>query len=394
MAPGAIVGVTVGDRTWKSVRGSTRRGAKVRPRLGDHTRIGSLTKTFVATLILQLADDGKLKLTDTIDNWVPWVPNASQITVRDLGDMGSGINTYTADQGFLDAYFANPRAAWTPIEVIKDGVSLPPKFAPGQGFFYSNTNFLLLAKIAEKVTGKPIGRLLRERIFDPLGMTHTSYPYTTALPAPSWNGYTNQDASGTGDKIFDATHWNPTPFGAAGQIVSNLADMQIWAKAIGTGSLLTKAGHRAQLTANPLRGQRAEKVRVRRRRGQRLDHPRRHRPRLQLGLRLPAEAGRLDRRPHQHRHRSRAGQPALGVDHVGALRRDRARRRLLALSAYGETRASTEEARAGEHPGGGSFTGSQRDPLSTVNTIPSAFPRTHLRRREHRCRPCRMTYAR
>lgn len=251
VAPGAIVGVTVGDRTWTAVRGSTRRGTAVRPRLDDHTRIGSLTKTFVATLILQLVDDGKLKLTDTLDRWMPWVPNASQITVRDLGDMGSGINTYTADQGFLDAYFADPRAAWKPIEVIKDGVSLPPKFAPGQGFFYSNTNFLLLAKIAEKVAGKPIGHLLRERIFDPLGMTHTSYPYSTALPAPYWNGYTNQDASGSGDKVIDATHWNPTSTGAAGQIVSNLADMQTWAKAIGTGSLLTKAGHRAQLTANP-----------------------------------------------------------------------------------------------------------------------------------------------
>jgi D-alanyl-D-alanine carboxypeptidase len=251
VAPGAIVAVTVGDRTWTAVRGSTRRGSKVKPRLADHTRIGSLTKTFTATLILQLADEGRLKLTDTIDRWFPWVPNASQITVRELGDMGSGLNTYTANQSYLDAFFANPRAAWTPIEAIKLGVSLPPKFAPGQGFFYSNTNFLLLGKIAEKVTGKPIGHLLRERIFDPLGMTHTSYPYSTALPTPYLSGYTNQDADGTGDGVFDATHWNPTSFGAAGQIVSDLGDMQIWAKAIGTGSLLTKAGHRAQLTPNP-----------------------------------------------------------------------------------------------------------------------------------------------
>jgi D-alanyl-D-alanine carboxypeptidase len=251
VAPGAIVAVTVGDRTWTSVRGSTRRGTKVRPRLDDHTRIGSLTKTFTSTLILQLVDDSKLKLTDTIDKWFPWVPNASKITVRELGDMSSGINTYTANQDYLDAYFGNPRATWTPIEAIKFGVSLPPKFAPGDGFFYSNTNFLLLGKIAEDVTGEPIGRLLRERIFEPLGMTHTSYPYSTALPAPYLSGYTNQDASGSGDRIFDATHWNPTSFGAAGQIVSDLGDMQIWAKAIGTGSLLTKAGHRAQLTPNP-----------------------------------------------------------------------------------------------------------------------------------------------
>lgn len=250
-APGAIVGVSVGGREWTAVRGSTQMGKQVRPRLDDHTRIGSLTKTFVGTLILQLVDDGKLKLTDTIDRWLPWVPNASQITVRDLGDMGSGINTYTADQSVLDTYFADPRAAWTPIELIKSGVSLAPRFAPGQGFFYSNTNFLLLGKIAEEVAGRPVGRLLRDRIFEPLGMTETTYPFSTALPAPFWNGYTTQDASGTGEKVANATHWNPTFTGAAGQVVSTLADMQTWARAIGTGSLLSKASHRAQLTANP-----------------------------------------------------------------------------------------------------------------------------------------------
>jgi len=251
VAPGVIVNVSVGDRSWTATRGTTREGASVRPRVEDHTRIGSLTKTFVGTLILQLVDDRKLKLSDTLDQWFPWVPNASQITVRDLGDMGSGINTYTADQGFLDRYFAAPMAAWAPITVIVDGVSLPPKFAPGQGFFYSNTNFLLLGKIAEKVTGEPIGSLLRRRIFDPLGMTETSYPYTTALPTPFWNGYTNQDATGTGTQILDATRWNPTPFGAAGQIVSTLADMRTWARAVGSGALLSKAAYRAHLTPNP-----------------------------------------------------------------------------------------------------------------------------------------------
>lgn len=65
------------------------------------------------------------------------------------------------------------------------------------------------------------------------------------------NRYTNQDASGTGPRILDATHWNPTPFGAAGQIVSNLHDMRIWAKAVGTGALLGKAAFRAHLTPNP-----------------------------------------------------------------------------------------------------------------------------------------------
>ena len=198
---------------------------------------------------MQLVAEGKLKLSDTIDRWFPWVPNASQITVRELGDMSSGINTYTQDPAFLKRYFGAPRATWKPLELIEDGVSLAPKFPAGQGFFYSNTNFLMLGQIAEKLTGKPIARLMRERIFEPLGMSQTTYPYTTALPKPYWNGYTNQNFVGT--KIHDATHWSPTAFSAAGQIVSTLGDLKVYAKAVGTGSLIGKAAQRERLQPNP-----------------------------------------------------------------------------------------------------------------------------------------------
>jgi CubicO group peptidase (beta-lactamase class C family) len=78
-----------------------------------HTRIGSITKTFTGTLIMQLVAQGKLQLSDTIDRWFPWVPNASQITVRELGDMSSGINNYTADPPFLERYFGDPQTVWT-----------------------------------------------------------------------------------------------------------------------------------------------------------------------------------------------------------------------------------------------------------------------------------------
>jgi D-alanyl-D-alanine carboxypeptidase len=249
VAPGAIVGVWVDGRGWTATRGSTRRGAKVAPTVADHTRIGSITKTFTGTVIMQLVAEGKLKLSDTIDRWFPWVPNASQITVRQLGDMSSGINTYTQDKAVLERYFGAPQTIWKPIELIKGGVSLAPKFPVGQGFFYSNTNFLMLGQIAEKLTGKPIARLMRERIFEPLGMAETSYPYTTALPEPYWNGYTNQNLVGT--KIHDATHWSPTFFSAAGQIVSTLGDMKVYAKAIGDGSLIGKAAQRERLQPNP-----------------------------------------------------------------------------------------------------------------------------------------------
>ena len=249
VAPGAIVGVWVDGQGWTATRGTTRKGTKDAPTVADHTRIGSITKTFTGTVIMQLVAEGNLELSDTIDRWFPWVPNASQITIRELGDMSSGINTYTQDKAVLERYFGAPQTIWKPIELIKGGVSLAPKFPVGQGFFYSNTNFLMLGQIAEKLTGKPIARLMRERIFEPLGMDETSYPYTTALPQPYWNGYTNQNLVGT--KIHDATHWSPTFFSSAGQIVSTLGDMKVYAQAVGDGSLIGKAAQRERLQPNP-----------------------------------------------------------------------------------------------------------------------------------------------
>jgi D-alanyl-D-alanine carboxypeptidase len=248
-APGAIVGVWIGDRGWTATRGSTRKGKTLTPSLEEHTRIGSITKTFTGTVILQLVDEGKLKLSDTIDRWFPWVPNADAITIRELGDMSSGINTYTLDGPIVDRYLTSPTTTWKPGELIIGGVSEPPKFAPGQGFFYSNTNFLMLGHIAEKVTGEPLARLMRERIFGPLGMTHTTYPFVGELPTPFWNGYTNQAVNGT--PVRDATHWSPTFLGPAGQIVSTLADMRKYVKALGTGSLISPGAQRDRLQANP-----------------------------------------------------------------------------------------------------------------------------------------------
>lgn len=249
VAPGAIVGVWVDDHGWTATRGTTHMGARIAPTVADHTRIGSITKTFTGTVIMQLVAEGRLELGDTIDRWFPWVPNAGRITVRELGEMSSGINTYTANPTTLERYFGAPRTIWKPIELIRSGVSQAPKFPAGEGFFYSNTNFLMLGQIAEKLTGKPIARLMRERIFEPLGMTETSYPYTAKLPKPFWNGYTNQSFAGT--KIRNATHWSPTFFSSAGQIVSTLGDLKIYAKAVGNGSLIGKAAQRERLRPNP-----------------------------------------------------------------------------------------------------------------------------------------------
>jgi D-alanyl-D-alanine carboxypeptidase len=248
-APGVIAGVWIGNRGWTAVRGSTRRAAGPRPVRADHTRIGSVTKTMIGTLILKLVDQGKLSLDDTIAKWFPTVPDANAITIRQLGDMSSGIASYTTDSSITDQYFASPTKPWSPDTLIAGGVAQPRLFTPGKGFNYSDTNFVMLGKIAEQVTGRPLSVLLRTMVFKPLHMTHSSYPTSNRLPAPSWRGYTIQGSEA--GNALDATNWTPTFAAGAGQAISTLGDLHRWARAVGTGALLTRSTQRARLTPNP-----------------------------------------------------------------------------------------------------------------------------------------------
>jgi D-alanyl-D-alanine carboxypeptidase len=248
-APGVIAGVWVGDRGWTATRGVADRRTGRRPTRGMHTRIGSVTKTLTGTLVLRLADQGRLRLDDTIDRWFPDLPDAGRITVRQLGDMSSGIRSYTRDDPTLERYFTRPGTVWTTEQLIRLGTSLPRAFAPGDGFDYSNTNFVMLGRIVERVTGRPLARVMRDELFVPLGMRDTSYPATTALPRPSWRGITEQGAAA--GAVRDATGWSPTFAGAAGQVVSTLGDLRRWTRALGTGALLRPATHRARLVPNP-----------------------------------------------------------------------------------------------------------------------------------------------
>jgi D-alanyl-D-alanine carboxypeptidase len=249
-APGVIVGVSVRDRAWTSVLGTTRRALGPRPILADRSRVGSITKTFVGTLILELVDQHKLSLDEPISRWFPQVPDGQSITIRDLGDMSSGITSYTTDSAFMDRYFTHPTAPWNPDQLIADGVALPRQpWAPGHGFNYSDTNYVMLGRIIEKVTRKPLADVMRSMLFKPLGMNASSYPTSNRLPKPFLNGYTIQ--SSTLGNVIDSTNWTPTAAAGAGQAVSTVPDLLKWARDVGTGALLKPATQRQRLIPNP-----------------------------------------------------------------------------------------------------------------------------------------------
>jgi D-alanyl-D-alanine carboxypeptidase len=187
--PGAIVGIWVPGRgTWIHAAGLADCATKRPMQVQLYTRIGSITKTFIGTLILQLVGEGRLGLDDPIQRWAPEVPNAQHITVRELLNMSSGLYNYTEDkqwgrQAFVPTGQVRTRQ-WAPKQLVRVAITHKPYFAPGKGFHYSNTNTILLGLIIEQLTGRPVQEVLRTRILQPLRLTHTVFPTTAAMPMP------------------------------------------------------------------------------------------------------------------------------------------------------------------------------------------------------------------
>jgi D-alanyl-D-alanine carboxypeptidase len=198
------------------------------------SRIGSVTKTFTVTALLQLADQGRLGLDDPIARYVDEVPRGDEITLRQLARMQSGLYNYTATEQFDQALRTDPHRHFVPQELLDWAFAQPEVFPPGAGFDYSNTNLVLLGLVVEKVSGQSLPDYFRERILMPLGMSQTNLPTTNALSDPHAQGYTDQ----TGP-VTIATDWDPSWAWAAGGMISTLDDLRIWAPAVATGRLLS-----------------------------------------------------------------------------------------------------------------------------------------------------------
>ena len=203
---------------------------------GLYMRIGSETKTFTVTAMLELVDQGKLGLDDTIDEYVDGVPNGDEITLRQLAGMRSGLFNYSADDGFYKRFTENPDAPFTPQELLDYSFKHPVNFEPGAQFEYCNTNLILLGLVVEKVGGMPLQDFLAENVFEPAGLRHTIFPTDATFPNPHAQGYTEQTASGN---VEDSADWNPSWGWAAGAVISDLRDLRTWAKVVATGTLLS-----------------------------------------------------------------------------------------------------------------------------------------------------------
>jgi D-alanyl-D-alanine carboxypeptidase len=255
--PGALVGVWQrGSTPYVRAFGVRNRATGRRMGTNLYMRIGSETKTFVGTALLQLVDQGKVKLDSPISSYLAGVPHGTAITIRQLADMRSGLLNYTNNLAFVRAWFGAPRRAWTPQQLLAYSFSRPVLFPPGTRYDYSNTNTVLLGLVVEKVSREPLPVYIKRHILQPEHLTNTSFPTGTAFPAPHARGYTNNtvrclDSGGRAcRRIVDATNFSPSWGWAAAAMISTLGDLERWARDVATGRLLTPASQRQRLHFN------------------------------------------------------------------------------------------------------------------------------------------------
>jgi D-alanyl-D-alanine carboxypeptidase len=211
----------------------------------DHFRIGSNTKTFVISVLLQLVDEGRLSLDDPLSRFSLGVtiPDAEHITVRELCEMRSGLF-----EGYDTPEFnrlpLKPDMRIDPRTIIGWAVKQKPYFPPGTAFNYSNTNYLILGLIVESLTGDTVADQIDKRLLRPFKLTHTSYPATQAMPEPWAHGY-GLDAKGAWKDISGTIP--VSAMGAAGEMISDPADMKRWVALYVTGKTNGAATQRARL---------------------------------------------------------------------------------------------------------------------------------------------------
>ncbi|AAU17239.1 beta-lactamase family protein [Bacillus cereus] len=242
--PGVIVTVKNGETSWAyaSGEGNIERNHKVDA--DSAFRIGSTTKSFVATVVLQLAGEKKLSLDDTVEKWLPGLIkgkgyDGSKITIRQLLNHTSGIADYLTSD-LKEKLMENPSENYTAEQLISRALQLEPV----KGWSYSNTNMVIIGLIIQKVTGESYAEQIQKRIINPLSLKETVLPGSSMdIPKKNARGYLN-----TGDKLVDITLFNPSFANASGEMISTGEDMTTFFRALLGGKLLTPEMQKEMVT--------------------------------------------------------------------------------------------------------------------------------------------------
>lgn len=266
-APGVIVRVDDGrGRPIEVVEQAAWAARDQRLRPDDEFRMGSNTKTMVATIVLQLVAENRLSLTDPVARWLPGqVPNGGAITLQMLLNHTSGLFDYTLDAALRPSVLGTEGHRWTSAELLAIGARNAPPFPPGTSWSYSNTDYAAIGAVLERVTGTSLADLVRDRIARPLHLEHTYLATDGTWRGRYAHGYEPdaahmpegvpaemRDVAGAPrDGHVDVSANDPSWGGAAGGVVSTAPDWSRFFTALMAGELLPPAQLEQLLTAVP-----------------------------------------------------------------------------------------------------------------------------------------------
>jgi CubicO group peptidase (beta-lactamase class C family) len=252
-----IVRVTKGDRVVTTQAfGPSMTGVPATAAM--HFRNGAVAFAYVATLLMEYVDEHKVSLNDTINRWVPSLPEARKVTLKMLANQTSGYPDFETDPAWAAAFNADPFRIFTYTERLGYAFRRPPAFAPGTNWSYSHTNFMILGHILSMIGKKPLATLLRRKVLKPMGLTGTTSSETSSMPNPVLHSFSSERevALHVPPKVpfyEEATYWNTvwgTPVGA--NETTNIYDLIKTAVAVGTGQLLSRSGYHAMTDSNLL----------------------------------------------------------------------------------------------------------------------------------------------
>jgi CubicO group peptidase (beta-lactamase class C family) len=223
-----------------------------------HFRNGAVAFEYLSTLLMEFVDEHKVTLDDTIERWMPTLPESGKVTLKMLANQTTGYPDFETDPTWDAAFDADPFHIWTFEERLNYAFSRPVQFAPGTNWGYAHTNFMILGQILSKIGHKPLDTLLREKVLGPMGLTNTTSTETSDIPSPVLHSFSSERRTAFGippsDSFYEeATFWNTqwgTPIGA--NETTDINDMATTAVKVGTGALLSKSSYQAMTAPNLL----------------------------------------------------------------------------------------------------------------------------------------------
>jgi D-alanyl-D-alanine carboxypeptidase len=248
--PGAVLFVRRGPKTLRLASGYADLARRTPMRPENRFRIGSVSKSYTAVVVLQLVREHRLRLADSVERWLPGlVPDGARITVRELLAHTSGLYNFTDDPRLFAAMLRDRTRVWRPRALVRVATAHGPVAPPGEGWAYTNTGYLLLGLIVEAATGDAIHRQVVRRVVEPLHLRATTVD-TAARPT----GRYAHGSFAIGGLRRDVTVWNPSIAGDTGAVVSTAADVARFYRSLLRGRLLPARQLRGMKEGVPIRG--------------------------------------------------------------------------------------------------------------------------------------------